>query len=154
MQKKKYSYEEALHRVAAMCSMAEKSECDIRNKLFEWDLIPMDIERILSYLKKENYINEERFAAAFVKDKFRFSQWGKVKIAYVLRQKEISNEIINSTLTLIEDEGYYESLLVLLRNKQKSIKSGSSYEKSAKLIRFAQSRGFELDVILKVIKQL
>lgn len=154
MRKKKYSYEEALHRVAALCSMAEKSEVDIYRKLSEWGLESDECKQILLYLKKENFLNEERFATAFVKDKFRFSQWGKVKIAYALRQKDISEQCITEALSLIDEDEYTDSLLTLLRSKKKNLKSGSDYEKSAKLVRFAQSRGFELDVILKTLKQL
>lgn len=151
---KKYSYEEALHRAATLCSMTEKSETDIHRKLLEWGLENSDCERILLRLKKENFLNEERFATAFVKDKFCFSQWGRLKITYALRQKEISEQFINEALSLIDEDEYIDSLLTLLRGKKKNLKSGSDYEKSAKLIRFAQSRGFELNVILKVLKQL
>ena len=114
----------------------------------------MDSARILSHLRKENFLDETRFVAAFVRDKFRFSQWGRVKIAYALRQKNVSEAIVADALCLIDDDEYAEVLLELLRNKKKSLKSGSDYEKSAKLVRFAQSRGFESDIIFKTIKKL
>lgn len=151
---KKYTYEEALHRAAALCSMAEKSEADIRRKLSDWGIDDVESAHILSHLRKEKFLDETRFATAFVRDKFRFSQWGRVKIAYALRQKEVSEAIVADALCLIDDDEYAEVLLELLRNKKKSLKSGSDYEKSAKLVRFAQSRGFESDIIFKTIKKL
>lgn len=151
---KKYTYEEALHRAASLCSMAEKSEADIRRKLSDWGIDDAESARILSHLKKEKFLDETRFATAFVRDKFRFSQWGRVKIAYALRQKEVSEAIVADALCLINDDEYADVLLNLLRNKKKSLKSGSDYEKSAKLVRFAQSRGFESDIIFKTIKKL
>lgn len=151
---KKYTYEEALHRAASLCSIAEKSEADIRWKLSDWGIDDAESARILSHLKKEKFLDETRFATAFVRDKFRFSQWGRVKIAYALRQKEVSEAIVADALCLIDDDEYAEVLLELLRNKKKSLKSGSDYEKSAKLVRFAQSRGFESDIIFKTIKKL
>lgn len=151
---KKYTYEEALHRAASLCSMAEKSEADIRRKLSDWGIDDAESARILSHLKKEKFLEETRFATAFVRDKFRFSQWGRVKIAYALRQKEVSEAIVADALCLIDDDEYADVLLNLLRNKKKSLKSGSDYEKSAKLVRFAQSRGFESDIIFKTIKKL
>lgn len=151
---KKYTYEEALHRAATLCSMAEKSEADIRRKLSDWGVNDVESAHILSHLRKEKFLDETRFATAFVRDKFRFSQWGRVKIAYALRQKEVSEAIVADALCLIDDDEYAEVLLELLRNKKKSLKSGSDYEKSAKLVRFAQSRGFESDIIFKTIKKL
>ncbi len=152
--KKTYSYDEALHRAAAMCSMGEKSSADVRRKLADWGIAEAESERILAHLTKERFVDDERFAKAFAKDKARFAQWGRVKIAFALRQKSIPESLIAEALSQLDDEAYSDRLLELLRAKQRTLKSGTEYEKNAKLVRFAQSRGFELDQILSTLKKL
>ena len=144
---KKYSYEEALHRAAALCSMTEKSETDIHRKLLEWGLENSDCEQVLLYLKKENFINEERFAKAFVKDKFRFNHWGRIKISTHLRALGISSEHISNAMQEIDDEEYAKMLDEIVEKKRKTIKNGTDYEIRAKLLRHALSRGFEYDLV-------
>ncbi len=152
--KKTYSYDEALHRAAALCSMAEKSSADVRRKLADWGIAEADAERILERLTKERFVDDERFSVAFAKDKARFAQWGRVKIAFALRQKSIPENLIAAALAQIDDEAYSYCLVELLKAKQRTLKAGTEYEKNAKLVRFAQSRGFELDQILSTLRKL
>ncbi|MDO9615237.1 MAG: regulatory protein RecX [Bacteroidota bacterium] len=105
-------------------------------------------------MKEEKYINEERFARAYVKDKFRFNHWGKQKIEYMLRAKKIDQEILELAFEEIEEEGYADELLKLLTDKEKTIKSKDKFDKRNKLMRFAMGRGFESGKIYAALKEL
>ena len=87
-----------------------------------------------------------------MKDKFRFNKWGKIKISYALKQKGISVELINTSLNTIDDGEYEEMLASILKTKLKGLKYEFEYEKQGKLFNFAQSRGFESQVIYRIVK--
>lgn len=108
-------------------------------------------DEIIKRLIKENFLNEERYAHAFVKDKFRYNKWGASRIRQELRMRNINENIIEDALTEISDDEVIESLKKLVRQKRQTIKAKSDYELRGKLIRFAMSRGFSYSTISKVI---
>lgn len=142
---------EALSRVAAYCSTAEHCRAEITEKLQRWS-IPYDaIDRILARLEQEKYIDEERYCRAFVRDKYRFDKWGKVKIGQALQLKKISQSVYFPFLNEIDEEEYLSILSGLLAAKRKSVRAENEYERNNKLVRFALSRGFELKDIRRCI---
>ncbi len=145
---------EALHRAAALCSTAEHCPHDIQEKLTRWGIGNTDTRTIIDHLIQERFIDEERYAVAFVKDKFRFAGWGRIKIRYALQQKRIPTHAIDNALTTIDEEQYAERLLSLLREKNRSIKDDNPESRWAKLCRFAASRGFENELIFQYIKEI
>lgn len=151
MKKDEYSQEELLHKAAAYCSTSEHCISEVEDKLQKWGASESDRHKIIDYLIKNDFINEHRYAKAFVKDKFRFNKWGKVKILLALKAKGIEKNVIESSLSVIDDSEYEEVLSSILQSKLKSIKYNSEYEKKGKLMLFAQSRGFEYSVIEKVL---
>lgn len=153
-EKSPLSPEKALYRAAALCSRCEQSEADIRTKLATWGVRPEDDESIIDRLVRENYLNEERYAHAFVRDKFRFGGWGKIKIAYALRQKHIAETHIAEALEEIGEEEYGEALLAALRTKMHSVKERQPMQQRAALYRFAASRGYESSMISRAISTL
>lgn len=144
----------AYDKAAFLCSKSEHCTSEIQEKLKLWGLSAEDAEPIIKKLKDEKYLNDERFAQAYVKDKFRFNHWGKQKIAYILRSKNISSEILELALEEIEDEGYSEELRKILTDKEKSVKAKDQYDKRNKLMRFAMGRGFESGQIYTALKEL
>jgi regulatory protein len=102
-----------------------------------------DCEQIIEKLKEDNFLNEQRFCEFYVKDKFRFNGWGKIKIAYMLSLKKIDKQTVNQALEVINEDEYHEILKNLLASKSRSTKAASDYEKNSKLFKFALSRGFE-----------
>lgn len=123
-------YEEALAKAAALCSLSEKCESDIRKKFISWGLESKDCEKAILYLTKENYIDEKRFAKFFVQDKHKFSKWGKTKICYALREKGISPESIQESIAAINDDDYKNQLEDLLTAKMKGLKYKDVYDES------------------------
>lgn len=141
-----------LSRLAAQCSTTELCTADIRRKLEVADLTPDECQRLMQRLLEEGYVDDSRYAQAFVRDKFRFCGWGRVKIAQGLRAKQIPETVIDEALAGIDDDDYRRSLAELLRKKRNSIHGRTSYETNGKLIRFAMGRGYELPVIMDELK--
>jgi regulatory protein len=146
------SADEIFNRLSARCSTTELCLSDIRKKLDSTDLTDLEKGRIIQRLLDEKYVDEARYARAFVRDKFRFSGWGRVKIAQGLRAKQISQTDIQEALQEIDEEDYRRALRDALKAKRRTVRGSSTYETNAKLIRFAQGRGYELAIILKEVK--
>lgn len=145
---------EAFGKLALMCSRKEYCISDIKKKVQFWKLSPSSIDEIIKQLIEENYLNEQRYTEAFVKDKFRFNKWGKQKISYQLKQKQISTELIELAFENISDSDYQEVIEQLLVSKNKSVKAESNYEKRGKLMRFLAQRGFEMDAMNKAFDRI
>lgn len=152
--KKEYSFEELLHKAASYCSISEHCISDVEDKLTAWGMTEDKKHKIIDKLIEDDFINEKRYCIAFTKDKFHFNKWGKIKISYSLKQKGLDSKLIDMALKSIDEGEYEEMLAVLLKNKLKTIKWEYEYEKMGKLFNFAQSRGFESNVIDRVIRTL
>ena len=129
------------------CSLSEHCIQKVREKLVQWETPKEYIDPIIDKLLEDDYINEERFAKSFVKDKFRFNHWGRIKISTHLRALGISSENIATAMQEIGDEEYTKMLDEIVEKKRKTIKNGTDYEIRAKLLRHALSRGFEYDLV-------
>jgi len=144
----------AYDKAALLCSKSEKCTSEIQDKLKLWGLSAEESESVIKKLITEKYIDDERFARAYAKDKFRFNRWGKQKIEYMLRTKHINQETVKLALEEITDEGYSDELLKLIADKEKSIKAKDQYDKRNKLMRFAMGRGFESGKIYAALMEL
>lgn len=143
-----------MKRAAALCARCEQAPNDIRGKLLKWGLRSHDANSIISQLIEQGFLDEQRFAMAFVKDKFTFNGWGRIKIAYQLRQKGIPTEVIDNAITTIDDEVYRERLIELLHNKWLAVKNREPRAAWAAMMRFAASRGFESTLASACIQQV
>jgi regulatory protein len=152
--KRELTYDEALHRAAAYCTASEKSAFDVREKLTAWGIAPDDNRKIVAYLTKEKFIDEARFVRAFVNDKFRFNKWGKAKISFALKAKNIAGDLVREALDSIGEADYADTLTDLLRAKAKGLKYKDDYDRRAKLFRFALSRGFDSREIQKRLGEM
>jgi len=151
---RKMTKEEALHRCASYCSLAERCVSDVAKKLEKWELSQEEQNGILQRLQKEGFLNEERYCRSFVNDKVKFARWGKNKIVYALRAKGVSEEWIGKAIATIDPADNETILETLLRQKLKSVKGKDAYEIRNKLIRFAAGRGFELSSIYKCLESI
>lgn len=151
---KEITEQQALSRLASECARAEHCTGEMMQKLRLWG-IPADAsQRIIDYLVSNKYIDDERFARMFVRDKLKFNKWGRRKIADALWQKRIDADIQEATLADISADEYIEVLLPMLKAKAPSIKARTDYEWSMKLIKFAIGRGFDMDVIKQCIAKM
>lgn len=145
--KKEMTEQEAYLQLAAICAQTEHCEQEMRDKMKRWELDETVQNRIIDRLTKERYIDNERYARAFVKDKIRYNKWGRRKVQQALWMKRIDNDIQQRVLDEIDEKEYLDVLRPLLKQKRKSIKAESDYELNQKLVRFALSRGFTFDII-------
>ena len=148
---KQITEQEAYLRLASLCAQAEHCQYEIKEKLRRWELGEEAQARIMERLVKERYIDEMRYARAFVKDKVVYNKWGRRKVEQALWQKQIDDDIRQSVLEEVDDETYVSVLRPLLKQKRKSTKAGSEYEMNQKLVRFALGRGFTFDIIRQCI---
>lgn len=156
MEKRKHIYteQEAYQKLSALCAMSEQCCYDVMQKLKRWEVAEDMAERIVAKLVKEKFIDEERYARAFVRDKFRYNHWGRVKIEHELKLKRIASRHIEQGLEELKEEDNLETLRQLIEKKRPSVKGKNEYEIKVKLIRFALGRGFEMDDIMKVYGDL
>ena len=147
-------YKASLSKAMALCSRREYCPEDIRLKLQSWGLGENDTGRVIEILIKENFLNENRFAEAFVKDKFNYNKWGKVKIAAHLKMKKIPSGTIRSALDCIDDEIYKKTLNDLIVSHRRSVKSKNQYDLKGKLLRFGLSKGFESELLYNIISSI
>ena len=152
--KKECSAQEARLKAEAYCSLTERCTDDVLRKLEQWGAPSDTFDAIIESLKKERYIDEQRYANAFVRDKYRFNQWGRIKIAQALRMKHVASECIYAALDEIDEEEYTSVLTSLLEKKRKSVKASTEYERNGKVIRFALSHGYDMGEILRCMKQI
>ena len=148
------NYRLALTKVMAMCSQSERCRFDIVAKLRQWELSEDEIAAAIDYLVKERFLDEERFVRFYVNDKLRFNKWGKVKLSFMLRQKQIPETVVREALDQINDDLYVKTLRNLLKIKLKSVKGASDYERKGKLAVFAQSHGFEAELAFRMAGEL
>ena len=144
---KEKTEQEAYLQLAAMCAQAEHCEQEMRDKMKRWGIEPDGQDRVVARLVKERYVDNERYARAFVKDKIRYNKWGRRKVMQALWMKRIDDDIQRSVLDEIDDKEYIDVLVPLLKQKRKTIKAKSDYELNQKLVRFALSRGFDFSII-------
>ena len=145
--KKEITEQEAYLQLAALCAQAEHCQQEMRDKMRRWEVDETAQNRIIARLVKERYIDDERYARAFVKDKIRYNKWGRRKVQQALWLKHIDADIQQRVLDEIDEKEYLDVLRPLLKQKRKSIKAESDYELNQKLVRFALGRGFGFDII-------
>ena len=146
-----FSREQAKIKAESYCAYQERSQFEIRNKLYEWGLHQRDVEEIISELIELNFLNEERFALAYSLGKFRIKGWGKNKIKQGLKLKRIPDKLIIKSLKSIDDNDYLIMLRKILQKKSNTIFEKDPFKKRYLLSRFATSKGYESDLITDLL---
>ena len=145
------SEKEAYLTLAALCAQAEHCQWEMLEKMRRWEVPEEAQARVMQRLVSERYVDDERYAQAFVKDKIRYNKWGRRKVDQALWQKHIDEDIRKRVLDEVDDDEYLSVLRPLLKQKRKSTKANSDYEVNQKLMRFALGRGFTFDIIRQCI---
>jgi regulatory protein len=154
MNDKTVSFEKALHRTQALCAKQERCTNDLRIKMKQWHVSTEDIEKVINKLISDGFVNDERFAHMFARDKSKFNKWGPIKIAYSLKSKHIPDDLIKIILLEIEPEQNDKSVYEMLSKKAKSIKAKSTQDLKVKLIRFGISRGYDYGLISSIASSI
>lgn len=146
--------QKALNRLQSLCAKMEKCSGDIRKKLLVWRLPEPDVEYVLQQLVADGFVDDRRFARAYVRSKANYSGWGARKIRTSLRAKGLPDDIVDDALQQITPDKSLATLRELLTRKLHSINAKSTYELQSKLIRFGASRGFDLDLVIALAREL
>lgn len=142
-----------LEKAQRYCSMGEQCVHSLGKKMREWGVEPDEAEYIIGELIVGGYLNEERYAKAFVRGKFKMLKWGRRKIVYHLKMNNISSININIALREIDEEVYDEVLATLLLNKWNETK-GNIYFRKAKVMNYLLAKGYETDLILDKLNEI
>ncbi|HNS11759.1 MAG TPA: regulatory protein RecX [Bacteroidia bacterium] len=151
--KKRLSPEQALIRIRKYCAYQERSQQEVRNKLFQWGLYSDHVESMIVDLIEDNFIKEERFASAFTGGKFRQKKWGKLKIKRALKEKKITEPLIKKALSQIQEKEYLTTLKAVIKTRGRTEKETNPYKRKYKLAAYAIQRGFEPELVWSVIGQ-
>ncbi len=149
--KKEMTGQQAYSRLTALCARSEHCQQEMLEKMRQWGISEEEQAEVMARLISERYIDDERFTRAFVNDKIRYNKWGRRKVEQALWQKHIDKDIANRVLNEIDDEEYLSILKPLLKQKRRSIKADDNRQERIKLVKFALSRGFTMDIIRQCI---
>ena len=144
---KEVSEQGAYLQLAQLCARSEHCQYDLLEKMRRWDMSDEAQARVMQRLVSEHYVDDERYAHAFVHDKIKYNKWGRRKVEQALWLKHIDDDIRRQALDEVDDEEYLSVLRQLLKQKRRSTKAENDYELNRKLVRFALSRGFTYDII-------
>lgn len=151
MYKKQLTPEQALQKLKHYCAYQERSHSEVKEKLYSLGVWKKDHDSIIANLIEGDYLNEERFAIAFAGGKFRIKQWGRVKIKYELKQKQVSEYSIKKALKQIREEEYLAVLKKLADEKYASLKHEQYLVRKKKTIDYLLQKGFEMELIKKAV---
>ncbi len=149
----KLSVQQALVRAQKYCAYQERCHQEVKSKLYDWGLYSEDVDNIIVTLIQEDFLNEERFAASFVRGKFRIKKWGRIKILAELGKRNITEYCKKKGLEEIEEEDYLSTLKEVLRRRASQEKEQVPYVRNQKLAAYLYARGFESDLVWKILDE-
>lgn len=148
---KKLTPAQAISKAEAYCTYQERSQQEVRDKLYSWGLHKADVEDVIASLITENFLNEERFALAYASGRFRMKGWGRYKIKQGLKQKSVSRPLIEVALASLDEHEYREKLYGILCSRGRSEKESDPYKRKNKLLQYAIGKGYESELILELL---
>jgi len=154
MYKKQLTKEQALQKLKHYCAYQERCHAEVKEKLYNLGVWKKEHDEIISALIEEGYLNEERFAIAYAGGKFRAKQWGRVKIKYELKQKQVSEYCIKKALQQINEEEYLSVLNKTASEKYASLKAEQYLVRKKKTMDYLYQRGFEGELVAEIMKKI
>ncbi|MFT3826224.1 MAG: regulatory protein RecX [Chitinophagaceae bacterium] len=156
LQRKQLTKEQALQKLRHYCAYQERCHSEVKEKLYSFGLRKQQVEESISQLIEEDYLNEERFAIQFAGGRFRMKHWGRVKIQYELKQKQVSAFCIKKALQQIDEADYLKTLQKLASEKWSSVKGEgvNQFVKMSKTTDYLLQKGYESDLIRHQIEAL
>ncbi len=152
--KKVYTIKEGISKAMKYCAYQERTQQQVRDKLYEWGLYGDEVEEVISHLITENFLNEERFAVSYALGHFRQKKWGKIKIKQGLEQKKLSNYCIKKGLNEIDSSEYDETLHALLQKKYSLLKEKNLYIRKQKAVQYMLQKGYEADLVWATVEKI
>ncbi|WP_298893221.1 regulatory protein RecX [uncultured Psychroserpens sp.] len=149
-----YTFDEAQKKLERYCAYQERCHKEVTQKLYEMRMIPEARDQIIVHLLQHNFLNEERFAKAFVRGKFRIKKWGKQRLQLELKRRDINKTLINIALSEINESDYYSAFHALAEKKAETIKETNVLKKRKKLADYLLYRGWESPLVYEKIREL
>lgn len=137
----------ALAKARKYCAYQERSQQELRDKLYAWGLHKADVEKTIAQMVEEGFMNEERFAIAFAGGKFRMKNWGRIKIKLALKQKKVSDYCIRKALSQINNKDYRKTLEKLISSYSKKVPEKNPLKKNYKVAQHVIGKGFESELV-------
>ena len=153
MYKKYFTKEQALQKLKYYCAYQERCHSEVKEKLFSLGIWKKEQDEITATLIEESYLNEERFAIAFASGRFRIKQWGKVKIKYELKQKQVSEYSIKKALKQIDEDEYIVTFKKLAKEKYASLKAEQYMIRKKKTMDYLIGKGYEMELVRRVVER-
>ena len=138
----------------AFCAYQERCHKEVEEKLIALRMIPEARAQIINTLLKEDFLNEERFARAFVRGKFRIKKWGRLRIKRELKKRDISAFNIKYGLKEINPEEYEQNLDDLFQKRLASLNEKNKYKRKKKVADYLLYRGYESDLVYEKLKEI
>lgn len=151
---RKYSLLEAKARLEALCAYQERCSHELSKKMVQWGIDREDQDRLLAELISSNFLNEERFAEAFVSGRMRIKRWGRIKIRIELKKRFISNYSIDKAINTIDLDEYWANLHHLAERKWLLSTEKDFFKRKVKLYRYLNSKGYEADLIKDAVEEI
>lgn len=145
--KPRITLKEARLKAASYCAYRERTQQELRNKLYNDGLFGDEVEEVVTAMIEENFINEERYAKSFAGGKFRINSWGRIKIKLALKQKNISPYCIQEALKEIEDTEYIQTIDRLIRKRIIGPEEKGDFVKKNKAVNYLLNKGFETELV-------
>lgn len=152
--RKPRSETEALQRLTALCATTEHCRADMLRKMNAWEVPDDARDRIIQRLEEGHFIDESRYARAFVRDKFRYNHWGPTRIAMEMRRKGLPDDVIEPAMHEIAEWDAAETLTRLLQAKLHTTKGNNEHERVMKVLRFAVGKGYALRDIRECLTRI
>jgi len=149
-----YDLNEARDKIRAYCLYRERSQTETRDKLLGYGLLPEIADTLLSELIQERFVDEERFARAYVRGKYRIKRWGKTRIKQGLYPHKLSDYVLRKAFSEIDPDQYFENLQYLAAKRWPFTKAKNDYQRRQKLFAYLMRQGYESDLIREVIEEL
>jgi regulatory protein len=154
LRKKKLTAQQALQRAKLYCAYQERCHAETKEKLYSFGLLRSDVDNIVSQLIEGDYLNEERYATAFARGKFRLKQWGRVKIRYELKQRNVSEYCIKKAIKEIDELEYIKTLEKLAEEKLNELNDETNeLIRKKKVFNYLLQKGYERELIFSCIKE-
>ena len=151
---RQFTREQALQKLKHYCAYQERCHSEVREKLFSLGVWKKDHDEIISTLIEENYLNEERFAIAYAGGKWRVKQWGRQKIKYALKQKQVSDYCIKKAMKQIDEDEYMDVMTKLAKEKYATLKKDQYLVRKKKTMDHLVARGVESDIVKQIMAMI
>ena len=143
--------DEALAKLQRYCAYQDRCHKEVQEKLSELGIWGDDAGQVIVALIEEKFLDEERFARSFVRGKYRFKKWGRIKIKQELKKKDISSYCLKMGFQEIDEQEYMDNLVTIINKKNEFLKAKNEYERKTKLAKYAMTKGYESHLVWQVV---